>query len=428
MGSGVVVHLHRNNVAVGTTSTWDNGLYLFENLPLSGTYKVSFERPFGFVFTVRYAGGDNELDSDVDANGWSGSVVLTRDEPHVRSVDAGIYEGCVTESECLDANACETAQCLAFTCVYVQTVICEASQDPCFDSICNAESGECELVPTMESRPCNDDDPCTVGDTCNPNGSCSGTPTTDNNVSCNDGDTCTENDLCVPGTGECEGEPIRCEQSENVCQENVCVDGSCEIRNVPGFCSDNNLCTLSDTCVEGVCQGTPTDCSHLDDQCVVGTCDLATGQCLPAAAFGGESCDDGNSCTSGDSCEEGICSGDTIICTPPTQCHNSHCSFGECVDEFVGGRRCDDGNPCTDNDVCDTQSQACVGVEIVCGDDNPCTLDVCVGGICEYPADVDATCDDGDLCTESYCTDGQCFHEAPMECNDDNDCTIDYCE
>merc|ERR1712137_239710 len=206
--------------------------YLFENLPLSGTYKVSFERPFGFVFTVRYAGGDNELDSDVDANGWSGSVVLTRDEPHVRSVDAGIYEGCVTESECLDANACETAQCLAFTCVYVQTVICEASQDPCFDSICNAESGECELVPTMESRPCNDDDPCT------------------------DGDTCTENDLCVPGTGECEGEPIRCEQSENVCQENVCVDGSCEIRNVPGFCSDNNLCTLSDTCVEGVCQGT----------------------------------------------------------------------------------------------------------------------------------------------------------------------------
>ncbi len=69
------------------------------------------------------------------------------------------------------------------------------------------------------------------------------------------------------------------------------------------------------------CDG--VDCSHLDTQCNVGRCDLASGACLIEARPDGFLCNDGSSCTLNDQCTGGECSG-TGSC-------DGVCSLGEGV-------------------------------------------------------------------------------------------------
>jgi hypothetical protein len=72
--------------------TDQNGQYLFDNL-LPGTYQVSFTTiPTGIGFTQQDAGGNDNLDSDVNpATGLTGNIVLAAGDINL-TVDAGLFK------------------------------------------------------------------------------------------------------------------------------------------------------------------------------------------------------------------------------------------------------------------------------------------------------------------------------------------------
>ena len=118
------------------------------------------------------------------------------------------------------------------------------------------------------------------------------------------------------------------------CHESVCnpQNGQCEP--VPGNegqpCTDaNDLCTVNKTCASGVCQGgVAKDCSQLTQGCVLGVCDVNTGQCTTQNLNNGDPCDDLNPCTTGELCNNGACSGGTPVtaCQNGDQCCPSNCT------------------------------------------------------------------------------------------------------
>ncbi len=76
---------------LATTQTDQNGNYKFCGLK-PGKYKVKFEQPNTYLFTLKDQGDDAE-DSDVDSSGWSHLVTLGVGENDM-SIDAGIYCEC----------------------------------------------------------------------------------------------------------------------------------------------------------------------------------------------------------------------------------------------------------------------------------------------------------------------------------------------
>ena len=140
----------------------------------------------------------------------------------------------------------------------------------------------------------------------------------------------------------------------------------------------------------------PTDCTGLDDQCLVGVCNETTNACEAQPTNEGLSCDDGNICTEFDACSSGTCVGSLI---------------GGCVN-------------CTINSDCD--------------DANGCTIDVCaIDGTCIYFNNADP-CNDSDPCTElDTCSGGTCVGSPIIgcvncitngDCDDANECTDDLCQ
>lgn len=77
---------------VASMITDQNGQYLFENL-VPGTYQVSFTTiPTGILFTQQDAGGNDNLDSDVNpATGLTGNIVLAAGDINL-TVDAGLFK------------------------------------------------------------------------------------------------------------------------------------------------------------------------------------------------------------------------------------------------------------------------------------------------------------------------------------------------
>ncbi len=73
-----------------TTTTGADGYYQFAGLIPGVEYQVQFSKPAGTVFTGQDLGGNDMLDSDVDATGLSQIVTLTSGE-HNPTLDAGIY-------------------------------------------------------------------------------------------------------------------------------------------------------------------------------------------------------------------------------------------------------------------------------------------------------------------------------------------------
>jgi hypothetical protein len=79
-------------------------------------------------------------------------------------------------------------------------------------------------------------------------------------------------------------------------------------------CSSNSDCTNGlacdgiETCNAGSCQaGTPVDCSSLNDDCKVGTCNEPSGSCTATNVPNGTSCDSGDTCSQPDTCQGGSC-------------------------------------------------------------------------------------------------------------------------
>lgn len=204
---------------------------------------------------------------------------------------------------------------------------CEPPPDPCWLSVCNPLTTECELVANVGAY-------------------------------CDDGNACTDQDTCE-ANGACVGAPKLCQQPQSPCSTSACNpdSGECQDQQLPNTttCDDGNPCTVGDSCDGlGACFGSSKDCSGLDGECVIGECNDQTGQCdqVPTS---GNSCDDGNACTVSDTCAEGQCAGTAKDCSDLNQaCVTGVCdlSTGACTPSNLTGVPCDDANACTANDVC----------------------------------------------------------------------------
>jgi protocatechuate 3,4-dioxygenase beta subunit len=89
--AGITVSLFDNtNALVSSTITDAYGYYKFKPLG-PGTYSVGFTLPANYEFTMQNAGGNDELDSDVDPmTGKTSNYILAASDSNM-SVDAGIY-------------------------------------------------------------------------------------------------------------------------------------------------------------------------------------------------------------------------------------------------------------------------------------------------------------------------------------------------
>lgn len=89
---GVTVSLYdcQNNF-VASTTTNNDGLYLFDNL-MPGDYYIEFKKPAGYFFTMQDQGGDDTKDSDADpATGTTICTTLEEGETDL-TWDAGLYQ------------------------------------------------------------------------------------------------------------------------------------------------------------------------------------------------------------------------------------------------------------------------------------------------------------------------------------------------
>ena len=89
--AGVKVELYNNDTdaKVATTTTDENGLYEFAHVDPEFNYYVQFTVPSGFVVSPQDQDTDT-IDSDADATGRTGVIVLEADQIN-SSVDMGIY-------------------------------------------------------------------------------------------------------------------------------------------------------------------------------------------------------------------------------------------------------------------------------------------------------------------------------------------------
>ncbi|MEM7211730.1 MAG: SdrD B-like domain-containing protein, partial [Pseudomonadota bacterium] len=80
-----------------TTTTDAAGNYTFAGVE-EGNYKVSFTAPSGTAFTGQDVGSDDTIDSDVDANGLSGTITVSRGD--TVDVDAGLKDAPLIDEIC----------------------------------------------------------------------------------------------------------------------------------------------------------------------------------------------------------------------------------------------------------------------------------------------------------------------------------------
>ena len=315
---------------------------------------------------------------------------------------------CQDDGDCLeleDGDVCNgTLYCdmnsfLQVCKVDPQTVIvCDQPQGPgaeCFEAVCQAKTGECEIEPDNDGFFCEDNNPCTVSSLCEA-GECVGGVA----MNCGDDNDCTE-DSCEPTTG--------CVHTPN---DNLCEDG--------------NLCTIGDSCVEGKClAGQQLTCND-GNSCTDDSCQPAAG-CVHM--MNTAPCNDGNACTTGDTCLDGACTGTGVLpCNDGNPCTDDSCDSVAGCGFVNNSAACTDGNPCTANDQC--KDGACQGQGALdCDDGSACTDDACspVTG-CTHVNNV-APCSDGNVCTmDDACDAGVCQGQGQLDCEDNNACTDDWCE
>jgi hypothetical protein len=165
------------------------------------------------------------------------------------------------------------------------------------------------------------------------------------------------------------------------CNVGACNAGTCVAVPQTGVaCDDGDLCTTADTCdATGACVGTLVDCSALDDQCLVGTCDPSDGSCLASPANEGGPCDDGNACTSPDTCSGGVCAGPPISCDDGDPCTEDSCDPGSgCINEPIV---CPEGQACLDGACHGCLGTDCSGIVFGCEDDAECNCFITVEGV-----------------------------------------------
>lgn len=133
---------------------------------------------------------------------------------------------------------------------------------------------------------------------------------------CDDGLACTVGEHCV--SHECaEGDLVQCPPPPGggECLVATCDEASGGCVLVPGndglACFNVGPCQENGVCAGGKCEGAPVDCSALDGACTKGACDPMVAACVAVPSPSGAPCDDGNPCTTGTTCNGGTCGGGT---------------------------------------------------------------------------------------------------------------------
>jgi len=326
------------------------------------------------------------------------------------------------DSVCNGTLFCDTSK-LPYLCQVEQgtVVVCpapDAGPDAiCLKPVCDAETGECSLVPDHEGFACEDGDHCSIGDKCVA-GACK--PGVAQN--CNDGNGCTD-DACEPSAGCVHSDNTApCEDGDLCSAGDACSAGQCQ-GGLPLECDDGDLCNGQETCASGVgCKtGAPLKCDDSDPCNGVEKCDPLVG-CkagMPLACDDGDFCNGLETCASGIGCKTGkpaVCQDDGDVCT------DSFCDANVGCMTVLNDALCDDGDVCTTGDHC--EMGACVSSgALTCDDDNECTDDWCDEAAgCKF-AHNKAGCDDGVACTTGdTCKNGACSPGVPVECDDGKFC------
>jgi hypothetical protein len=242
----------------------------------------------------------------------------------------------------------------------------EIQTDQCHAGVCNEATGNCEIADAEEGTTCDDKQFCTVGDVCVMGecvggfqndcgmipGPCEGVICNEGTKSCttegvaegtpcqNSGNLCTVNAKCT--SGQCVGNLKDCFFSpiNDDCNTAACnpMTGDCEPtptnEGLPCV-DDTNLCSVNAVCVAGACSGgVPKVCGQLSGGCDIGTCDMATGNCVTMTIPENDPCDDLDPCTLGETCQTMNCTGGTPItaCTAGDNCCPSTCNSGNDID------------------------------------------------------------------------------------------------
>ena len=103
IGGVTVKLLNSVGAVVATTTTNDNGNYLFSGLA-AGDYKVQVTTPTGYYVTKQSVGSDGAINSDINSAGLSNTVHLNSGDNNL-SLDAGLYrKASVGDKVWQDAN------------------------------------------------------------------------------------------------------------------------------------------------------------------------------------------------------------------------------------------------------------------------------------------------------------------------------------
>ena len=235
---------------------------------------------------------------------------------------------CTNNSQCNMENPCSIDTCSNGWCHHAKIDSCcvtdsECGSAKCYTSFCDSFQHVCQTTPKNNGSACNTGNSCTIDETCQ--------------------------------NGVCRGKTLTCDLN-NQCRTGECIGGKgCVFHNRPNgiSCDDTNMCTTEDECYNGMCAvGYSKDCSHIDDPCSVGACDVTTGNCIPLARNEGLSCDDGIACTEYDVCVAGTCQGTQRSCQDNNPCTVDSCdeTYGCIVQHEDYGETCIPG--CLQNEDC----------------------------------------------------------------------------
>lgn len=238
----------------------------------------------------------------------------------VEACSNGLDDDCDRTIDCEDPGcdglACAGGgTCLASICRAQTEVLCADGVDNDLDGKIDCADADC---PTGAG--CDDQNPCTTGERCVADGRCEKRA----DVTCN-----MPPGLCFDVAGACR------------------PDAGCVYGPKLGGCDDGLACTLADSCASsGACSGAPRSCGPSPNVCLsAGTCREPTGTCVYTPRVSG-ACNDGQRCTVNDSCDgDGGCRGTPVVCTPPSQCHQTSgtCSAEGACQFTVRAGACDAG-------------------------------------------------------------------------------------